>query len=62
MTIPIFKADSGQGRRPDRKHPRHYGLPPRRRAADHPIDGALTGVAWFIATMLVIFYGLGMAE
>jgi hypothetical protein len=31
-----------------------------RRAADHPADGFCTGVSWFVFTLVMIFYGLGV--
>jgi len=36
---------------------KHYGL--HGRAADRRLDGFFTGTAWLVATLLVIFYGLG---
>lgn len=40
----------------DLKHINH----PNRRAADRTLDGFFTGIAWLIATLLTIFYGLGV--
>ena len=39
---------------------KHYGNP-HRRAADNRLDGFLTGVAWVVVCVLVVFYGLGAA-